>query len=76
MNMLMIFLKFNERKGKFLDVVKARFISKLYILVELFLTCKKIQFTDIVVLGCYKKVKETVMIENLFLLPLKFSIRV
>ena len=66
MNMLMIFLKFNERKGKFLDVVKARFISKFYILVELFLTCKKIQFTDIVVLGCYKKVKEKVMIENLF----------
>ena len=72
MNMLMIFLKFNERKGKFLDVVKARFISKLYILVELFLTCKKIQFTDIVVLGCYKRIKDKFVIENLFLLPLKF----
>ena len=73
----MIFLKFNETKRKFLDVVKARFISKLYIFSKLFSHVKKIQFTDIVVIGSYKKVKDKIVIENLFLLPLKcFHFRV
>ena len=75
MNMLMIFSSSMRRRQKFhcLDVVKARFISKLYIFVELFLTCEKNpihRYSSIRFLQ--KKFKDKFVIENHFLLPLKF----